>query len=170
MLAYEKTKEENAVEIHFCEPLSKCKPEQMDDDMVEYFATFAISREENVDVEKARKTIWQFEAFEKRISLLNFTVDNRVKIFIVMQTNGVIGKLVMYAYYMLYLCKQNNIKHVSWEDFAIKFFPDGFYSDADLSKAWDGQKITKISADGKSNLGSDNLLDYPIAAKSISLN
>jgi len=168
MLPYESIKEENSIEKNFCEPLSKCKTYPMDDEMTEIFLSFATSKEENVDVEKAKKNIWQFEAFEKRVNnFLNFTADNRVKIFMVMQTNGVIGKLVMYCYYMQYLCKKNNIKHITWENFSMDFFPNGFFSDEDLKKVWDGQKITKTDTEGKSHLGSDNLLDYQMASKSI---
>ncbi len=169
MLPYETTKEENAVEKYFCEPLSKLRKEEMSNDLTDYFISFATSTEDNVDVEKARKSFWQFNALEKRIELFNYTCDNRVKLFVVMMCDGAIGKIIMYAYYMQYLCKKNNVKHVDWQTFAMKFFPDGFFNEQDMLKIWEGQKVTRKGIDGQVHLGSDNLLDYGIASKSILL-
>jgi hypothetical protein len=170
MLPYESTKQEDAVEKYFCEPLSKKETEEMSKDLTDFFMTFATSTEENVDVEKARKTVWQFQALEKRMSLLlNFTADNRVKLFILVLTDGSIGKIIMYLYYMQHLCKKNNVKHITWEIFGMQFFPYGFFSDEDLHSVWEGQKVSRTSADGKIQAGTDNLLDYQTAAKSILL-
>jgi len=167
MLAYETTKEEDAVEKYFCEPLSKKKQFEMSKDLTDFFITFSTSTEENVDADKARKTVWQFQAIEKRMSvLLNYTADNRVKLFILILTDGTIGKIVMYLHYMQYLCKKHNVKHITWDIFAMKFFPDGFFSDEDLHSVWDGQKVSKTSA---TQSGTDNLLDYQTASKSILL-
>lgn len=170
MLPHEVTKQEDAVEKYICEPLSKLNPEEMSKDLADYFMSFAVSTEENIDISKARKTIWQFNALEKRIELLlNYTADNRVKLFVVMLCDGAIGKIIMYAYYMQYLCKKHNVKHVSWETFGMKFFPNGFFNEQDMLKVWDGQKVSKNDSEGKSHLGSDNLIDYGTASKSILL-
>lgn len=167
MLEYEKTKEENSVEIYFCEPLSKKKPQKMNDELSDIFISFSISDEKNIDVDKARKMIWQFSALEKRMEFMSYKADNRVKVFIVMLDDGAIDKVIMYTYYMQYLCKKHNVKHITWEIFGTKFFPDGFFSDEDLHSVWDGQKISRRTNDGKINSGSDNLLDYGIASKSL---
>lgn len=168
MLPYDVTKQEDAVEKYLCEPLSKLKPREMSNDLMDYFMSFAVSTEENVDVSKARKTIWQFNALEKRMEFLTYTADNRVKLFVVMLCDGAIGKIMMYAYYMQYLCKKNNIKHISWETFGMKFFPFGFFDEQDMLKIWDGQKVSKIDSEGKHHVqGTDNLIDYGTASKSI---
>jgi len=167
MLAYEKTKEENAVEIYFCEPLSQKKTKNMNDEISDFFILFSTSNESNVDVDKARKMVWQYAALEKRIDLtMNYTADNRVKLFIVMLCDSSIGKVLMYAYYMQYLCKKNNVKHINWEKFG-NLFPDGFFTEEDLNKAWEGQKVSRKGDDGKINTGSDNLLEYGVASKSL---
>lgn len=168
MLPYESIKEENAIEKYFCEPLSQKKTEKMSVELAETFLSFATSSEENVDVDKARKMVWQFAALEKRIELtMNYTADNRVKLFIVMLCDGSIGQVVMYAYYMQYLCKKHNVKHITWEKFGMDFFPDGFFNLEDLHTVWDGQKVSRKGNDGIINTGSDNLLDYGVASKSL---
>lgn len=167
MLDFKVTTEENAIEKHFCEPLSKKTPVKLDSEMSVFFTKLSLSKDDsNVDSDKARSMFWQYSAFENRISLLGYTTDNRIKIFLLTLTNGNIGQLVMYAYYILYLCKKNNINHVSWETFSNIFFQSGFFLEKDLHDSWDNQKISKKD---NVSIGSDNLLDYGIAIKSILL-
>jgi len=78
------------------------------------------------------------------------------------QVSKVAGNAILYVTYLQYLCKKNNIKELSFNDFA-KFFADGFFSNEDLSNTWTSQKV---DCDSKS-MASDNLIDYSTALTSI---
>jgi hypothetical protein len=70
---------------------------------------------------------------------------------------------VMYCHYLAYFCKNNNKTHLVFTDFCMHAFPWGFPSEEDLSKLWDEQKVHR----DMEQPGTDNLLDYFHASKSI---
>jgi len=70
------------------------------------------------------------------------------------------GIAVMYAYYIFHKLPKNCF--VGAEEVSAKLFPWGFFSDEQLEKMWDAQKV--LSSDGLDEchcIGApDNLLDY----------
>lgn len=64
--------------------------------------------------------------------------------------------VVMYAFYMHHNLSPNTL--VDLDVFSTKLFPWGFFSEEQLNKIWDSQKVF---GEERPNFGSDNLLDYP---------
>jgi len=166
MLNYEVTTQDDGIEKNLCQPMEKLNPQPMSKDLTEVFFKLMLAKDDALDLKEMRKENWLFEAVEKRIEhCLTFTADNR-SMFFVTCVSGSIGKCIMYLYYMQYIAKKENIKHIDFNVFGEKFFPMGFFSDDDLKKMWDSQKVN-CYVDGKRKGGSDNLLDYGAAMKSL---
>ena len=139
--------------------MSKLQPQRMSDDLSEIFIRLMFVDDAKLDLKEMRKLNPLFEVAEKRIEhCLTYTADNRVKFFISC-VSGTVGKCIMYLYYMQYIAKKENIKHIDFNTFGEKVFPMGFFKDDDMQKVWYGQKIN-----GK---GSDNLVYYGAAMKSL---
>ena len=66
---------------------------------------------------------------------------------------------------MAYRFTKLEVKEMSFDDIMVEIFPDGLFTDSTLSTFWEKQKV-----DTTGKKSSDNLLDYPEAAKSITLN
>jgi hypothetical protein len=97
---------------------------------------------------------------EKRIEVLHdFELDERTLLFLCCICKSA-GVSVMYIWYLQYKSKKRNIKEISLESFC-EIFPVGFPSEDDLHRMWDNQKVLV------KGMGSDNLLDYPYAGKSL---
>jgi len=97
---------------------------------------------------------------EDRLEALNCKFDNRaiVSAGILCKTPG---EAVMYANYIAYKCKKDELDIFDTKAFCASVFPMGKFSDDTLSEYWDKQKV-------RTRNGSDNLLDYIAAAESIS--
>lgn len=159
MLNNEVTIQEDGIEKFFCEPMSKLNPQPMTEDLAEVFLKLMFVDDAKLDLKEMRKVNPLFEVAEKRIEhCLTYTTDNRVKFFITC-VSGTVRKCIMYLYYMQYIAKKENIKHIDFNIFGETFFPMGFFKDEDMQKVWYGQKIN--------TKGSDNLLDYGAAMKSL---
>jgi hypothetical protein len=70
----------------------------------------------------------------------------------------------MYANYIAYKMKVNNLETLNIDDLCSLVFPFGFFTDETLEEFWDIQKVRVPSGER----GSDNLLDYHEASLSIS--
>jgi len=158
MLDIEIAKQPDAIEKYFCEPFAKLECEPMDEEVTELFAMLMFATNESVDIEAARKE-WQFQVLEKRLSILQYEMDERMKIFIFFLTTGVPGKFIMYLYYLQYMCKKRNQKFIKFED-TMHFLPKGFPSDSQMNELWVSCKLS----DGS------NLIDKGLASKSILFN
>ena len=75
---------------------------------------------------------------------------------------GNIGKLMMYCVYIQYKLKELNERELTFRIFNENIFPFGYPTDNDLDNLWESCKIDK-----EGNSGSDNLIDYQSAMKSI---
>lgn len=159
-IPYEKTKEENSVELLFAKKFEELKKHRMDDEASKMLIqlSFAPIPEDDEEINK------QFlcKVISARFAALGYTMDIKTKLFIAYLT-GSPGMAVMYCHYLAYYCKKNNISHLNFTDFCMNVFPWGFPSEEDLSKLWDEQKVHRDI----DQPGTDNLLDYFYASRSI---
>lgn len=163
MLKSEVTKQADALERYLCQALDKCQRHPMNDDESEIMIRLLFAPDEEFGSQEDVMKIWQYQALIKRAEhCLTATFDKRVLFFIMMLPEGAIGTSIMYLYYIQYLAKKKNIKHVSFNVFCEHLFPMGFISNDDLHKVWDACKVSAKEAGG-----TDNLIDYSEAAKSI---
>jgi hypothetical protein len=73
------------------------------------------------------------------------------------------GQAVMYVYYLMYKAKNLKKEEITFDTLCQDIFPLGFFTEETLNYYWDEQKVKK----DPSRSGSDNLLDYSEAAKSL---
>ena len=162
MLEHSVTQEADAIEKYFCKPFGELPLFEMDTELASIFISFASSKDSDINVDKARKTIAVFSAIEKRLKAsFTITLDNRTLLFLITVNDGVIGKCIIYLFYMQYIAKKKNIQNIDFLSFSTQFFPHGFPDDGGLKKVWEGQKIKRGTS------FSDNLVDYSSASKSI---
>lgn len=159
-IPYEKTKEENSVELLFAEKFKNIPTNPMEDKTAEILISLTIAPIQEDDEEINKHFLCQ--VIEKRFKALGYTMNIKCKLFLAYLTNSP-GMAVMYCHYLAYWCKQNNIQHLTLDELCMNIFPMGFPSENDLSVLWDEQKV-KRDADQP---GTDNLLDYFHASKSI---
>ena len=113
----------------------------------------------NTTYETAREELLLVQIAEKRLEhALTITMDKASIIFIIMQSLGSPGFLIMYLYYLQYWCHEHEISHIDFETLNMKIFPMGYPSEQDLTDIWTSQKI-----------GGDNGVDIPQASKSIQI-
>lgn len=166
MLTHSTTQEENALEIHMCERLSKAEKVPTSKDMTLVLVRLLLSSEEGIKKmhEELIKASWEYKAlFERAKSYLTveFELSGLIAAFFgSIYTAPGIGNAIMHIYYIQYVCKQKGIKKFTVKTFCEAVFPFGVFRAEDLSEAWDA---CKVSREG----GSDNLIDYPEASKSI---
>jgi hypothetical protein len=92
--------------------------------------------------EDVKKQSWQLQAMEKRVSAtLTITIEEKVQVFILFLNDSNIGKCIVHLLYLQYWAKKNNERHISWDDFCLKVFPWGFFSEEVLRELWDAQKV-----------------------------
>lgn len=163
MLKKEEVLNPNAVETHLCNVLDNSKKVELNKEEFE-FLLFLLSQkdEDSPNPKDIFGMDWQYKAIEFRLTkVLNLNSDKRFKIFLVYLTNGSIGELMMYCYYIKYLCNKLDVDKVTIELFAQKLFPKGVFGEGDLKSAWELQKVQKYKD------GTDNLIDYISASESL---
>jgi hypothetical protein len=159
MLDFNVTEQENSIEELFAKEFEKTKRHPMDKETSEIFLSLVLSQIGTFDIPENEKP-FLYALMEKRISVLHdYKLDDRVLIFLswICKSAG-IG--VMYCWYLQYESKKRNMKDISFDNF-VEIFPMGFPSEDDLHRLWDSQKVLS------KGMGSDNLLDYPQAGKSM---
>lgn len=163
MLKHETTKQEDAIEKYFCVPFSKLPKQEMEKDLLEPFIEYTMGKDEDFDLTLLRKKSWVLQAIEKRIEVcFKYTLDNRSKAFLLMVANGNIGVCVMYLTYLQYISRIRGVKEITFTVFS-DVFRMGFPSRNDLHELWGATKVERE----ENGAGSDNLVDYEVALKSI---
>jgi hypothetical protein len=154
------------VEEFFCVPFSDLKLYPMDEEMSRLMITLMFESKKGADSlqipEKEKPFILKLVegALKTRFT---FTInDNGLVFFIAIQSKNA-GTAIMYLAYLQYRCKKLNKRNLDWELFT-SIFPNGFPNETDLHNIWDAQKVKRHNTD---SFGSDNLLDYQSAMKSI---
>jgi len=166
MLDHSVTQEANALETHMCERLNKTSLVPMSKDLSLALIQLLLTKEEGTKKmhEELLKTSWEYKAlFERAKSSLTVEFEPSgliMTFFTSVYTAPAIGSAIMYIYYIQYVCKQGGIKKFTAQTFCETVFPMGVFRKEDLDEVWDACKVSR-------NGGSDNLIDYPEASKSI---
>ncbi len=166
MLKHSVTQEANALETHMCDRLSKARMVPMSKDLSEALIKVIMSKEEGAKKmhEELLKVSWEYKAlFERAKSSLTVEFEPSgliMAFFTSVYTAPGIGNAIMYIYYIQYACKKKGIEKFTVNTFCESVFPMGVFRNEDLNEVWDA---CKVSSEG----GSDNLIDYPKASKSI---
>lgn len=171
MLENKEKNNPEAIEIFFCKEFEKMKSLPLSVENFGFLYTLGTLNQEQLqnlrNIPEAEKP-FIIKLIEKRVEVcFDYTIelDPRVK-FIVATLGESPGKAVMLLTYIQYKCFKLKIKDLTYEDLMMKIFPIGVPSDEDLNKLWNMQKIDNSIRIGLIP-GSDNLLDYPDALKSI---
>lgn len=88
---------------------------------------------------------------EKRVEVcFTYTISECAALLLAMVA-GYPGAAVIYCWYLQYWCKKNNVKDVTLTRLMDEIFPFGFFSEEDLRRVWEAQKIAASP---------DNMLDH----------
>jgi|688.fasta_scaffold05151_34 hypothetical protein len=159
MLDFNVTEQDNSIEELFAKEFEKTEKYPMDDFTTEMLVKLTLSKNTSYAIPEGEKP-FLYKLMEKRIEVLHdFELDERTLLFLCCICKSA-GVSVMYIWYLQYKSKKRNIKEISLESFC-EIFPVGFPSEDDLHRMWDNQKVLV------KGMGSDNLLDYPYAGKSL---
>jgi hypothetical protein len=167
MLENKFTLQEDSIEKLFCEPFSKLAVRQMTKDEQEIMVKVMLAENEgkgdellNIPKEEIPTSV----GFIRKSLKGRFTFEmNDAAQLMLAQIVKSFGEGIMYLTYLQYQAKKLNKRKLTVNDLAT-IFPMGFPTDGELHKIWDSQKVKR--SDGNIN-GSDNLLDYQTALKSI---
>jgi hypothetical protein len=162
-LLQESINDPEAIEKLFCIPFNKLRSHPMDEETTGLFLQLTFSGEHGKEVvipEKEKPFL--YKVIESRVKgaftfILN---DSRLIMFLCVIAKTP-GTAIMYLTYMQYWAKQKNVNQITFDIFARDIFPMGFPSNEDLHLLWNAIKVKR------ENGGSDNLLDYQSAMKSI---
>ena len=134
----------DSLEKTLLEPFGKLNTRQMTNSETELFVLIGVSNKENIDnmYVDLKKKSWSLEAMERRISM-SFTVsiEKKVLIFVNLFVLGNVGQSMVYILYLQYWAKRNNKRSVTWEDFGIRIFPEGFPEEKGFRELWEAQKV-----------------------------
>jgi len=164
MLQYDYTTDESAVEILFCEPFKNLRQNELDDDLFNILLTLNSSPKVEFSTVPEKEKLPLFKLIENSLNLrFTFKIRDFRLIIMIAAVSKSAGTAIMYLTYLQYFCKTHNLKELDFETFCREIFPLGFPDDKELSKLWTNQKVNSPSG----SFGSDNLIDYQSAMKSI---
>ena len=155
------TEVENAVEEYFCKEMDKAPKDYFDKDITNLLLELLMKKSLPLSDVAKKDKFFLYELIEKRVQFcFTFKIEDARVIILLCQVAKNAGTAVMYLTYIQYLLKKRNERVLNLDNLC-RFFPSGFINEDVLHEIWDKQKIkTK-------NGGSDNLLDYQSAMKSI---
>lgn len=113
--------------------------------------------------------VFLYELLKKRTEFcFTFKFKNPIALLFLVGNIASPGQGILYLWYIQWWTFKNRDVEDNVIDLLTlceKIFPWGFFSEDDLHKIWDSQKVsTKLFNDNK---GSDNLVDYSVAGNSI---
>lgn len=169
MLDSELTTWKDSIEEQFCVPLSKMEFGELTE-----IQALTIKRATRIEEQNEYASIFKgLEPQETPVSTrfiqkslhhrFTFTINDPC-LLILSEVCATFGDTIMILTYIQYKAKQKGIKHVTAKALCQEIFPFGFPTKKSLEKAWEMQKVKR---DEYNVNGSDNLLDYPFAMKSI---
>lgn len=159
MLEIDVTKQSDSIENLFAKQFAELTQYPMDNNTSEMYIKLLMLKDEDLNIEQKDKS-FLYSLIEKRyLVTYSYKLDIRTTLFLSFfcQTAGIV---VMYLWYLQYECKTRNINEITFETFSV-IFGNGFPSVEALHKLWVNQKVDS------NGLGSDNLLDYTDAGKSL---
>ncbi|MDG1949426.1 MAG: hypothetical protein P8J32_01225 [bacterium] len=149
------------IEKTLLEPMSKLQTHPMSDDEMKMMMSIMFAEKgDKIDemYEELKAATWVLKAVEKRVEVsLTANIDKATQIFLVMFTEGNIGRSVIYLYYLQWWAKKNNKRDIAFDDICMTIFPMGFPSSDDIRPLWDAQKAQRGL----------NYIDVPEASASI---
>lgn len=160
-LEFQTTEDPNSVEEIFCKQLQKGKIESLNEDMGKLLVMLLSSPEmiDPIHKDLSSKSM-NLPILENRMKSMGKEMDKGSAIFVSLACETP-GEAVMYSYYISYMMKQRELgKTITMDSMFTHIFTFGMFDRDSLEKAWDIQKV-------KRKYGSDNLLDYPEASKSL---
>lgn len=159
MLELDVTKQPDSIENLFAKQFSELTQYPMDNETSEIYIKLLLLKDEDLNLTEKDKSFLYLLIEKRHLVIYSFKLDKRTTFFLsyFCQTAGIV---VMYLWYLQYECKLRNIDEITFEIFS-EIFANGFPSVEALHKLWVNQKV---NAGG---LGSDNLLDYTDAGKSL---
>lgn len=102
---------------------------EMNDDLVQVFVQMTMI-EESKSHELYNEIIqaggWVLKAIEKHFEAVGLQCSKRVQIMILAISNGAIGRAVQYVRPVYDWAKENGSTEISWEDFNLRIFPNGY--------------------------------------------
>lgn len=159
-LDFETTEDPNAVESIFCEKMGSGKIEPLSEDMTKILVTLIMSDLiDEIHKDVASKTI-HLKILEDRLKSMGKDIGKAAAVFVSLACETP-GEAVMYSYYISYKMKQLGLGNsIDLDILCTDIFPRGLFTRETLDEVWDLQKV-------KRKTGSDNLLDYFSASKSL---
>lgn len=155
--------EKNAVEELVCKAIEEAPKFPMSQELSNMFISMTMNSkdEKGLDLlyQQLFKRSWLLNVIKKRIDVcLKVEIDKAVQFFLLFLGKNP-GNCIMYLYYLQYYAKKKGIEKISFEQFGMDVFPNGYPSKEILSQIWDSQK-SGIATNG-------NIIDLPSAAESI---
>lgn len=166
MLDNKVTLEPDSIERLFCEPFGNLPVREMTVEEVDMFIKMLSIEKENPlfkiedmsnDIPQSIKAINSFLHYR-----FSFEMTDALKVVIAYMCES-FGKIIMYMTFLQFKSKKMGKKKLSVIDLG-GIFPRGFPKDESMSELWVNVKVNRAIANSG---GSDNLLDYQTALKSI---
>lgn len=161
MLHYSEIQNPRAIEENVCFKIRQSAKFAMDKETTGILMTLLLAKSKFEIPEKEKPFLYSL--IEKRINgCFDFVVnDNRLLLFLT-HVSKTPGSAIMILWYLQWWCFSRDCRELTLNEFCERIFPHGFPSQNDLHSIWDGQKV-----DISNNRGSDNLVDYASAGKSV---
>lgn len=157
------TLDRTACEELVCKEMSKLTPSPLTDSMSEMLIKLLMIQDLQLPTEV--KDEFMYKVIKQRLTKFKYEMEDSV-ILLLMMITGNPGTAVMYLFYFQYLIKTKYpellTKRIDINDFCMKLIPWGVFSDEDLIKIWDNQKLT-----GHPRNSMDNIVDHPELCESL---
>lgn len=164
MLPNTEVENPSAIETHVCKKIEICPKEELSkEDGSLLFQLFFLSKDAPLAEIPQKDKPFLYQVIEKRIKFcFDYQINDVALLLFLTSIAKNPAVAVMYCWYLQYWAKTNNVKEINLMTFCEKIFPMGFPSETQMSSIWQSQKV-----DRKGKSGSDNLVDYANAGKSL---
>lgn len=155
------SQQENALEVHLCEPFSKVSRKPLDNETAHFLMQLFFCNDLVIPDEKKPFLVHIIETRLK--NWFSFKIkEDRLKLFIASVCENP-ATTIMYLAYLQYWCKKNNVLELNYEIFCMRIFPYGLPCPDELQELWKSTKVEMDNTDA-------NLVDFHIASTSIQFN
>lgn len=166
MLDNEVTLQPDSIEKIFCEPFSKLpvRPFNREESAIMVSCLAADEQPERLIIDEKNPEVPNSAIMLKKSLRTRFSFEMTEPMQVmVASTCKSVGVIIMYLTYLQYWAKKHDKRKLSTSDLS-NIFPMGVPTEEALHKLWDAQKVKRTE---RNPIGSDNLLDYQTALKSI---
>lgn len=164
MLPNTEVENPSAIETHVCQKIKNANFCELDNETGSLlFQLLYINKDGDKFKLEQKEKPFLFQVAEKRIEFcFQYRIKEHALLLFLCSLAENPAVMVMYLWYLQYWAKNNNTKEIDLITFCQKIFPSGFPSSEAMSEIWQSQKV-----DRKGQSGSDNLVDYATAGKSL---